>query len=295
MTAPFAAALCGYRLKDGNPSISDGSQTNSVDWGRALFRELDVPTGQIEMADVGAQLEIAVVSDLLKARPDLSVNRSLKSSNFEQYRHLAVLSSFESSYKGPSGELEQALEALRMAPDHPGTRIATRHILAAQAAAAADDSLINVLITSMADESLLRLDVTVANTADPPRLLAGLSCKWSLRTDRAQDPITQGLKLVSQRRGPMPHYAVLTMEPRPMMLRLIAYGSGAVDCVYHVALKELLQAAAALEIAKPSKTATQHRALLNRMVSQGRIRPYGDLVAEVNRLPHDRDQVSATL
>jgi hypothetical protein len=82
----------------------------------------------------------------------------------------------------------------------------------------------------------------------------------------------------------MPHYVVLTMEPRPAMLKLIAYGSGSVDCVYHVALPELRQAARALEEHRGPKVWPQ-RAMLERMVAQGRIRSYSQLAGEVRRLP----------
>lgn len=76
---------------------------------------------------------------------------------------------------------------------------------------------------------MLKLDVSVEAPA-----------RRSPRTDRAQDYVSQGYKLVSLRRGHMPHFAVVTMEPRPSMLRLLADGSGSVDCVYHVAYHALL-------------------------------------------------------
>ncbi|WP_353889670.1 NgoMIV family type II restriction endonuclease, partial [Campylobacter coli] len=66
-----------------------------------------------------------------------------------------------------------------------------------------------------------------------PRLELALSAKWSLRTARAPDCVSQGAQRVAQRRGRMPHFAVITREPRPAMLRILADGSGAVDCVYH--------------------------------------------------------------
>jgi NgoMIV restriction enzyme len=74
------------------------------------------------------------------------------------------------------------------------------------------------------------------------------------------------------------------MEPRPAMLRLIAYGSGSVDCVYHLALPELRQAAVSIETRRGS-TRWKPRATLERMVAQGRVRSYGELAQEAMRLP----------
>ena len=81
----------------------------------------------------------------------------------------------------------------------------------------------------------------------------------------------------------MPHCAVLSMEPRPAMLKLLAYGSGSVDCVYHLALPELQQAAEAIEKAKKQQP-WRPRHELERMVSQGRLRDWDDLVREVEAL-----------
>ena len=45
--------------------------------------------------------------------------------------------------------------------------------------------------------------------------------------------------MAALRRGRMPHFAVVTMEPRPYMLNLLGGGSGDVDCVYHLDLPAL--------------------------------------------------------
>jgi hypothetical protein len=85
----------------------------------------------------------------------------------------------------------------------------------------------------------------------------------------------------------MAHFAVLTIEPRPTMLRLLAYGSGAVDCVYHLALPELLLAARDLvdrATSRTRKSALSQQETLELMVAQRRIRPYSELVSEIRRL-----------
>lgn len=79
----------------------------------------------------------------------------------------------------------------------------------------------------------------------------------------------------------MPHYATLTMEPRPAMLRLLAYGSGSIDCVYHLALPELRDAAGDLVKEKGTKSSRDQRDSVERMVSQGRLRDYSELFTEL--------------
>ena len=106
----------------------------------------------------------------------------------------------------------------------------------------------------------------------------------SLRTDRAQDCLSQGTKLVSQRRGRMPHFATLTMEPRPAMLALLPDGSGSIDCVYHLDLPSLIPAAHQVH---EQRLAANGRgwsplATLERLVRQDRLRDYDDLTHEVD-------------
>lgn len=282
MTAPFATGLCGYRA-NGNPSTSDNGDQGSIGWGHALFRALGVMAGCREIASVGNVMESAAAAHLASLRPDLNVRQSRAALEFEQYRHLDVFRKFTRNYRGPATVLGGVVESLAsFTSDSETERIAAR-LIAAQIAADQDHDLVVQLIDTMPEESMLKIDITVGGL-NPERLLVALSSKWSLRTDRAQDCVSQGSKLVSMRRGQMPHYAVLTMEPRPAMLKLIAYGSGSVDCVYHAALPELREAAAALEAERGQKSWPQ-RALLERMVAQGRVRSYGELITEVERLP----------
>ena len=69
------------------------------------------------------------------------------------------------------------------------------------------------LLDNLPSESMLNMDIAVAGAAPPAELRIGLSSKWTLRTDRAQDCLSQGTKLVNQRRGRMPHFAAITMDP----------------------------------------------------------------------------------
>ncbi|MEA2495910.1 MAG: hypothetical protein QOJ29_3821 [Thermoleophilaceae bacterium] len=76
-----------------------------------------------------------------------------------------------------------------------------------------------------------------------PILHASISCKWTIRSDRAQNTRTEANNLIRNRKGRTPHIAAVTMEPLPSRLASIAMGTGEIDCAYHAALTELLDAA----------------------------------------------------
>lgn len=81
------------------------------------------------------------------------------------------------------------------------------------------------------------------NHAHPRALLhASISCKWTLRSDRAQNARTEALNLIRNRNGRVPHIVAITAEPMPKRIASIAQGSSDLDCVYHVGLPELERA-----------------------------------------------------
>jgi hypothetical protein len=73
-----------------------------------------------------------------------------------------------------------------------------------------------------------------------PILHASVSCKWTIRSDRAQNARSEALNLVRNRKGRLPHIGVVTGEPLPNRIASIALGTGDIDCVYHFALNELV-------------------------------------------------------
>jgi hypothetical protein len=75
-----------------------------------------------------------------------------------------------------------------------------------------------------------------------PILHAVISCKWTLRSDRAQNARSEALNLIRNRKGRLPHVAVVTAEPTPARISSLALGTGDLDCVYHFALPELVDA-----------------------------------------------------
>lgn len=63
-----------------------------------------------------------------------------------------------------------------------------------------------------------------------------------MRSDRAQNSRTEALNLIRNRKGNLPHIMVVTNEPLPSRLASLALGTGDIDCLYHCALYELLEA-----------------------------------------------------
>ena len=111
-----------------------------------------------------------------------------------------------------------------------------------------------------------------------PRRHASVSCKWTpRRSDRAQNARSEGLNLVRNRKGRLPHIAVVTGEPTPYRIASIALGTGDIDCVYHFALPELVDTVKALGYADSED-------LLNTMIEGKRLRDIADLPLELGDL-----------
>ncbi len=103
-----------------------------------------------------------------------------------------------------------------------------------------------------------------------PILHASISCKWTLRSDRAQNARSEALNLIRNRKGRLPHVVVVTAEPMPSRIASIALGTGDIDCVYHFALPELIDTIDSL----PYPDAQD---MLNTMVNGNRLRDIADL------------------
>lgn len=99
-------------------------------------------------------------------------------------------------------------------------------------------------------------------------LHATVSCKWTMRSDRAQNARTEALNLMKNRKGRVPHIVVITGEPTPGRIASLAYGTGEIDCVYHFALHELIQA---------MQNDTADDEALNAMIEGKRLRDISDL------------------
>lgn len=92
------------------------------------------------------------------------------------------------------------------------------------------------------DHSVCTLSDLRQSNGGLPVLHASVSAKWTMRSDRAQNSRTEALGLIRNRKGHLPHIVVVTGEPLPARLASLALGTGDIDCVYHFALYELVDA-----------------------------------------------------
>ena len=99
-------------------------------------------------------------------------------------------------------------------------------------------------------------------------LHASVSCKWTIRSDRAQNARTEALNLIRNRKGRTPHIVVVVGEPLPRRIASLAYGTGDLDCIYHFALRELVAAVANVE---------SESEILNTLIAGRRLRDISDL------------------
>lgn len=156
----------------------------------------------------------------------LGNNNRLKTSDFEQYEHLAYLSALTAE----SAQLAAALgNDYLVAPDV----VIYRNLY--------EDEEINAKQYIVDDEISRMADIRKSN-GGKPLLHASVSAKYTMRSDRAQNSRTEALNLIRNRKGHLPHIVVVTAEPMPNRLASLALGTGDIDCVYHFALYELIRA-----------------------------------------------------
>lgn len=152
-------------------------------------------------------------------------------SEFEQYSHLRELK--ELSLKHP--DLATALgNEYAIAPDIIISRTPF------------EDEEINQTEQLVNDMIARQTPFRKANN-ETSLLLASISCKWTLRSDRAQNARSEALNLIRNRKGRCPHIMVVTAEPTPSRISSLALGTGDIDCVYHFALPELRESIAETE------------------------------------------------
>lgn len=105
-------------------------------------------------------------------------------------------------------------------------------------------------------------------------LHASISCKWTIRSDRSQNARSEGLNLVRNRKGRLPHIAVIVGEPTPGRIASIALGTGDIDCVYHFALPELIETVNDLGLEDAAD-------ILKTMIAGKRLRDIADLPVDL--------------
>ena len=188
---------------------------------------------------LGKQFEVITMSFLRETFPklqnlrpgkwtilQLGNNNRMKTSDFSQYEHLAYLNALTAK----NSQLAAVLgNDYLVAPDVVIYR------------EPCEDEEINSEQDVVDSTVSLRTDIRRSN-GGKPILHASISAKYTMRSDRAQNSRTEALNLIRNRKGHLPHIVVVTAEPMPNRLASLALGTGDIDCVYHFALDELIQA-----------------------------------------------------
>ncbi|AND15341.1 restriction endonuclease [Rathayibacter tritici] len=227
---------------NGVPSNADRNNTTSVKYAKRMAESLRVETIAERRAGQtsGNEFESATAAFLNATFPALQALRpgdweirkvggrgaAAQASVFEQYAHLVELNAAVRA----NPQLQAVLgNGYTIAPDIVVSR------------APVDDRVINAQEV-LVDETVA-LHTAMRSSNQTRRILhAVVSCKWTIRSDRAQNSRSEALNLIRNRKGRLPHIAVVTAEPLPSRIASVALGTGDIDCVYHFALPELVEA-----------------------------------------------------
>lgn len=226
--------------KDGVPSNADKSSKLSITIANGIAQALMAETAEKAVGQTaGAKFELvnmefleATFPKLQNLRPgnwhivELGNRNSIKTSSFVQYEHLEYLSELTE---------KNAKLAASMGNDY---MVAPDVVIYQDAI---EDSEINKNLL-IVDSTTSKMAYIRKETGGLPILHASISAKWTMRSDRAQNSRTEALGLIRNRKGHLPHIVVVTGEPMPGRLASLALGTGDIDCMYHFALYELIEA-----------------------------------------------------
>ena len=251
------------RVNDaGKPNNADASSPASVAIGRGIIERIGGTPGREPIAGqtAGQKFEEATRDFLRDAFPLLHHLRpgtwefSLgeKIEVFEQYQHLADINRLINHHT----ELRTAFGDYIIKPDI----VVCREPVA--------DGVINADKTLVGEPNIARFTPLRQSNSNQRILHASVSCKWTIRSDRSQNARTEGLNLIRNRKGRAPHVSVVTAEPLPTRISSLAMGTGDIDCVYHFALPELIDA---------TDGNGTHGEMLATLVSGHRLRDIADL------------------
>lgn len=179
--------------------------------------------------------------------------------NYEQYQHLTELGKLADKH----AELRSFLgQGYTVSPDIIIARLPE------------SDETINqsqqIVDAFVSQKTMIRKSNHLNPEAPTPLLHASISCKFTMRSDRAQNTRTEALNLIRSRKGRTPHIISVTAEPMPSRIASLALGTGDLDCVYHFALYELQETLEELQ----KEDALE---LLNMMIVGKRLKDISDL------------------
>lgn len=252
----------------GIPSNADSSSKLSVAIAQGIARQLMAETHDKAVGQTsGAKFEQLNMQFLMETFPKLQSlrpgqwhivklgNRSaVKTSSFAQYEHLDYLSKLTES---------DAKLAASMGNDY---MVAPDIVIYRDAIS--DDEINSA--QNIVDDTVCKMADLRAKNGGLPVLHASISAKWTMRSDRAQNSRTEALGLIRNRKGHLPHIVVVTGEPLPGRIASLALGTGDIDCMYHFALYELIEAVKAAG-------AEDSMEMLNVLIEGKRIKDISDL------------------
>lgn len=226
-------------LTNGIPSIADGPNKRSVRLARAMMERMGAArsTASKQAGQTsGGEFETLVADFVRGTFPVLGHLRPGKWSIVTNPGHIGQFEQYH--------PLETLLRVIQANPETRtslgGDYLIKPDIIVAREPE--DDATINPPgKTLVADDVPPHAPLRKVNNA-LPILHASVSCKWTIRSDRSQNTRTEALNLMRNRKGTVPHVVAVTAEPLPSRIGSIAYGTGDLDCVYHVALPELIEA-----------------------------------------------------
>ncbi|MFJ3770233.1 NgoMIV family type II restriction endonuclease [Streptomyces sp. NPDC090075] len=256
--------------EDGVASNADKSQKTSVAIALSIAKELSatVTPKKLDGQRAGKQFEEAVEGFLSQSFPVFQSLRpgdwviknvggsraEYQISKYEPYTHLADLANAIKSDRNLASVLGNSYE---ISPDILVLRNPE------------SDETIN-RYQDLVDSDFGRYAVIRKTNQEQPIVHAIVSCKWTLRSDRAQNARSEALNVIRNRKGRTPHIAVVTGEPSPSRLASLALGTGDIDTVYHFALPELIQAVKETEN-------DEAISMLRTLISGKRLRDISDL------------------
>lgn len=235
----FEQGLLGINA-EGVPTIADTGSNPSKKISAELIGMLRVASSSSERLKgqtAGAGFETLVevflketFGALKSVRPGLfQVSRNRRIEELAQYEHLASIA--EATAKDPALLVALGSDYL-IRPDVVVVRLPE------------GDELLNSE-SPVVDSTTGLYSPLRSTNLGKPTLHASISCKWTLRSDRAQNARSEALNLIRNRKGRLPHIAVITAEPMAGRIASLALGTGDIDCVYHIALRELIEASKA--------------------------------------------------
>ena len=113
-----------------------------------------------------------------------------------------------------------------------------------QSTAQANLLLPDILIFKIKDHLSHIIDFDNCSTIDFNDFIlnASISCIWTLQPTHEQTSYSEVITTIRNRKGHLPHIVAVTAEPLPTRIASLALGTGDLDCVYHFALDELVEA-----------------------------------------------------